>query len=268
MPIDVVISESGEVSIPTFPVLGIQVHPVQIPDALRILDHWIRERKSVHCVAQVGMHGSAEAINNPQLREIINSADLKNMDGTPMRWLARVHGFEDAKRRCCGPELMETLLRETGPRYKHFFYGHQASEKLARLCAKKYGTRVAGIYPLPIWPLPESEKLKITDAIESVSPDIVWVGLGTPRQDWWMSEFRHRLTVPVLVGVGAAFDFLSGRAPQAPLWMREHGLEWFYRLSHEPKRLWRRYLVCGPRFMWNVGLELAKLKKFGRPQQN
>ncbi|HWW14374.1 MAG TPA: WecB/TagA/CpsF family glycosyltransferase [Candidatus Dormibacteraeota bacterium] len=258
----VMIPESGEVSIPSFPVLGIQVHALQIPEALRILDHWIRERKSVHCVAQVGMHGSAEAIMNPKLREIINSADLKNMDGTPMRWLARIHGFENVRRRVCGPELMGTLLRETGPKYKHFFYGNQASEKLSRLCAKKYGTRVAGIYPLPIWPLPETEKEKITHAIESVSPDIVWVGLGTPRQERWMFEFRNRLTVPVLAGVGAAFDFLSGRSRQAPIWMQEHGLEWFYRLSHEPKRLWRRYLVCGPRFMWNAGLELAGLKKF------
>jgi N-acetylglucosaminyldiphosphoundecaprenol N-acetyl-beta-D-mannosaminyltransferase len=258
----VTISESGEVFIPSFPVLGIQVHPVQIPDVLLIFDHWIRERKKVHRVAQVGIHGPSESIRNPKLREIINSADLKNMDGTPIRWLARMHGFESARRRACGPELMETLLRETGPKYKHFFYGHQVSEKLARLCAKKYATRVVGIYPLPIWPVPEAEKEKIAQAIESVSPDIVWVGLGTPRQERWMLEFRERLTVPVLVGVGAAFDFLAGRSPQAPIWMRESGLEWSFRLWHEPKRLWRRYLLGGPRFMWNAGLELAGLKKF------
>jgi N-acetylglucosaminyldiphosphoundecaprenol N-acetyl-beta-D-mannosaminyltransferase len=258
----VTITESGDVSIPSFPVLGIRVHPVQIPDVLLILDHWIRERKKVHCVAQVGMHGSSEGITNPELRRVIDSADLKNMDGTPMRWLARIHGFEDAKRRAYGPEVMETVLRETGPKYRHFFYGHQASEKLARLCAKQYGTRVAGVYPLPIWPLPEPEKEKIVQAIESVSPDIVWVGLGTPRQERWMFEFRQRLTVPVLVGVGAAFDFLSGRSPQAPVWMQEHGLEWFFRLAHEPKRLWRRYLLGVPKFVWNVGLELARLKQF------
>jgi N-acetylglucosaminyldiphosphoundecaprenol N-acetyl-beta-D-mannosaminyltransferase len=259
------IPPAGAVTIPSFPVLGIRVHAVQIPDALRILDYWIGQRKGVHSVAQVGMHGAAEALNSPQLREMIDSADLKNMDGTPMRWLARVHGFQNIRRRVYGPELMETLLRETGPKYKHFFYGHQASEKLARLCNKKYGTRVVGIYPLPIWPLPETEKRKIVEAIESVSPDVVWVGLGTPRQENWMFEFRSRLTVPVLVGVGAAFDFLSGRSPQAPVWMQEHGLEWLYRLLHEPRRLWRRYLICGPKFVWNVALELAGFKTFGPP---
>jgi N-acetylglucosaminyldiphosphoundecaprenol N-acetyl-beta-D-mannosaminyltransferase len=262
---DLNIPLTGEVTIPSFPVLGIRVHAVQIPDALRILDYWIRQRNGVHCVAQVGMHGASEAIDNLKLREMIDSADLKNMDGTPMRWLARFHGFQNIRRRVYGPELMDTLLRETGPQYKHFFYGHQASEKLAKLCTEKYRTRVVGIYPLPIWPLPESEKKKIADAIESVSPDIVWVGLGTPRQENWMFEFRNRLTVPVMVGVGAAFDFLSGRSPQAPIWMQEHGLEWFYRLSQEPQRLGRRYMISGPKFVWNVGLELAGLKKFGPP---
>jgi N-acetylglucosaminyldiphosphoundecaprenol N-acetyl-beta-D-mannosaminyltransferase len=262
MAADLVMTRAGEMTIPSFSVLGIQIHALQIPDALAIVDRWIKERHGVHCIAQVGMHGSAESIANPKLREILNSADLKNMDGTPMRWLAQIHGFKNVKRRVAGPEFMETLLRQTGPRYRHFFYGHQTSDKLARLCERNYGTRVAGIYSLPIWPLPESEKAKIVDSIESAKPDIVWVGLGTPRQEHWMFEFRHRLTAPVLAGVGAAFDFISGRVPRGPAWMQEHGLEWFYRLSREPRRLWRRYLVYGPKFAWNVGLELAGLKKF------
>jgi N-acetylglucosaminyldiphosphoundecaprenol N-acetyl-beta-D-mannosaminyltransferase len=259
---DVVIAESGEVNIPSFPVLGMKVSPLQIPEVLCIFDHWIRERKNVRYVIQMGMHGASEALMNRKLWEIMNSADLKNMDGTPMKWLARMHGFKSARRRVYGPELMDTLLRETGPKYRHFFYGNRASDRLARLCAKKYGTRVVGTYPLPIWPLPESEKVKITQAIESAAPDIVWVGLGTPRQDQWMYEFRHRLTVPILIGVGAAYDFLTGRLKQAPPWMQEHGLEWFFRVAHEPKRLWRRYFLYGPNFVWNVGLELAGLRKF------
>jgi N-acetylglucosaminyldiphosphoundecaprenol N-acetyl-beta-D-mannosaminyltransferase len=258
----VVISDSGEVTMPSFRVLGVRVHPLQIPEILRVIDHWIRERRSVHYVIQVGMHGTSEAIKDTKLREIMDGADLKNMDGTPFKWLARIHGFKYAKRRAYGPEVMGTLLRETGPKYKHFFYGNRASEELAELCAKKYGTRVAGVYPSPIWPLPEAEKERITQAIESVSPDIVWVGLGTPRQDQFMYEFRKRLTVPVMIGVGAAFDFHAGKLKQAPVWMQENGLEWFYRLMHEPKRLWRRYLLGGPIFVWNVGLELAGLKKF------
>ncbi len=258
----VVIPESGEISIPSFSVLGIRVHAIQIPDALRILDHWICERKSVHCVAQVGMHGSAEAIINPKLREIINSADLKNMDGTPMRWLARVHGFENIRRRVYGPELMDTLLRETGPKYKHFFYGNQASEKLSQLCAKKYGTRVAGIYPLPIWPRARNRKGKNRPCDRIGFARHCLGGAGHAQTGTMDVRIPQPVDGACIGRSRRGIDFLSGRSRQAPIWMQEHGLEWFYRLSHEPKRLWRRYLVCGPKFVWNVGLELAGIKKF------
>ncbi len=262
LPSGVVIPESGEVTIPSFWVLGVRVNPLQIPDILQVIDYWIQERKGVRYVVQTGMHGVSVAIHDPKLREMINAADLNNMDGTPMKWLAQLHGFKFAKRRAYGPEVMETLLRQTGSKYKHFFYGNRVSDKLAEVCTKKFGTRVVGTYPLPIWPLPESEKAKITAAIEAAQPDIVWVGLGAPRQESWMDEFRKRLTTPVLIGVGAAFDFHAGELKQAPKWMQENALEWFYRLVHEPKRLWRRYLVNAPVFVWNVGLELAGLKKF------
>ena len=261
----VVIPESGEINIPNFRVLGVRVHALQIPDALRVIDHWIQERRAVHYVCPTGMHGVSETLKHPELREILNAADLITTDGTPLVWLARKHGHHHMHRRVYGPEMMGTLLRETGPKYKHFFYGNRASEKMAEISAKKYGTRVVGIYPPPpdgVWPLPDDEKKKLPHAIESAAPDIVWVGLGAPRQEKWMYEFRHRLTVPVLIGVGAAFDFHVGALRQAPRWMQENGLEWFFRLSHEPKRLWRRYLVNGPRFAWNVGLELARLKDF------
>ncbi|HEY7095826.1 MAG TPA: WecB/TagA/CpsF family glycosyltransferase [Terriglobales bacterium] len=258
----IVIPKSGEVTLPTFRVLGMSVSPLQIPEILQVIDHWIQERDCSRYIIQMGMHGMIEAMKDPKLREIINAADLKNMDGMPMKWLARIHGFKNAHRRAYGPEVMGTLLRETGAKYRHFFYGHRASEELAVTCERKYGTRVAGTYPLAVWPLPESEKQILARAIESAAPDIVWVGLGTPRQDQFMYEFRNRLTVPVMIGVGAAFDFHTGKLKQAPVWMQENGFEWLYRLVHEPRRLWRRYLVCGPIFVWNVGLELVGLKKF------
>jgi N-acetylglucosaminyldiphosphoundecaprenol N-acetyl-beta-D-mannosaminyltransferase len=261
-PSGIVIPESGEITIPSYGVLGVRVHPLQVPDILRVLDHWIQERGRVHCVCSTGVHGASEVLANPKFKELLNRMDLNNMDGVPMKLLARIHGFKYAKRRSPGPEVMEALLRETGPKYKHFFYGNRVSGELARVCLKKYGTRVVGIYPSPIWPLPELEKARITQAIESVSPDIVWCALGTMRQEPWMDEFCHRLTVPVLYGVGAAFDFHAGKLKRAPVWMRETGLEWFYRLMHEPTRLWRRYLLNGSMFLWNVGLELTGLKKF------
>ena len=261
-PNGIAIPKSGEMVIPEFRVLGVRMHAVQIPDVLMIIDHWIQERRRVRYVVQTGMHGASEGVRFPQLREIINGADLNNPDGAPMTWLAQLHGFRHVKRRAYGPEVMGTLLRETGPKYKHYFYGNRVSEELAEMCAKKYGTRVVGTYPLPIWPLPEAEKVKIAEEIEAAAPDIVWVGLGSPRQEQWMYDFRRRLSTPVLIGVGAAFDFHAGKLKQAPVWMQENGLEWLYRFVHEPKRLWRRYLVNGPIFVWNVGWELTGLKKF------
>jgi N-acetylglucosaminyldiphosphoundecaprenol N-acetyl-beta-D-mannosaminyltransferase len=258
----VVIPESGEIKIPSFKVLGVRMDAVQIPDVLKIFDYWITEHKRVHTVYQTGMHGVSEAVRFPELRKMLNDADLTNPDGMPMAWLGQLHGFKNMKRRAYGPEVMETVLRETGPKYKHYLYGNRVSEDLAEIFTKKYGTRVVGTYTLPIWPLPEAEKENIARAIEAAQPDIVWVGLGSPRQDQWMYDFRNRVTTPVLIGVGAAFDFHAGRLRQAPMWMQECGLEWFYRLVHEPKRLWRRYLVNGPIFVWNVGLEVAGLKKF------
>ena len=98
--------------------------------------------------------------------------------------------------------------------------------------------------------------------IQSAAPDVLWEGLSTPKQEKWMWAFHDKVDVPVMVGVGAAFDFHTGRVRQAPVWMREHGLEWFFRLVSEPRRLWRRYLIYGSQFVWNVNLEFLKLRKF------
>ena len=257
-----VVPESGEIDIPSYGVLGVRVHTLQVPDILRVLDHWIRVRGRVHCACSTGMHGASVAMEDQKFKETLNRMDLNCMDGVPMRTLAQIHGFKYVKRRSAGPEVMEAVFRETGSKYRHFFYGNRVSEELAKLATKKYGIRVVGVYSSPSWPVPEVEKQNITRAIESASPDIVWCGLGTLRQEAWMNEFRHRLTVPVLYGVGAAFDFHAGKLPRAPVWMRETGFEWFYRFLREPTRLWRRYFVNGSVFVWNAGLEVSGLKKF------
>jgi N-acetylglucosaminyldiphosphoundecaprenol N-acetyl-beta-D-mannosaminyltransferase len=258
----IVFPESGEIEIPYYGVLGVHVHTLQVPDILRVLDYWIRQRDRVHCCCSTGMHGASVALHDRKFKETLNRMDLNCMDGVPMRTLAQIHGFKYVRRRSAGPEVMGAVFSRTGPKYRHFFYGNRVSSELANLSAKKYGIRVAGVYSSPSWPVPEVEKENITRAIESASPDIVWCGLGTLRQEAWMDEFCHRLTVPVLYGVGAAFDFHAGKLNRAPVWMRETGFEWFYRLLKEPTRLWRRYLVNGSEFVWNVGLELAGLKKF------
>lgn len=122
--------------------------------------------------------------------------------------------------------------------------------------------RSVGIYSPPFRPLIEAEKLEVDRRIEAAAPDVLWVGLSTPKQERWMYEHRPCLTVPVMAGVGAAFEFIAGTAKQAPAWMQENGLEWFFRLRQEPQRLWRRYVVFGAQFAWNVSLELLGWKKF------
>ncbi len=130
------------------------------------------------------------------------------------------------------------------------------------MAARFPGVIAAGTYSPPFRVLTQEEDREVVAAIESARADVVWVGLSTPKQERWMREHRDRLNVPVLVGVGAAFDFHTGRVAQAPRWMRENGLEWLFRLGSEPRRLWRRYLINGSEFAWLVLLELMGWRKF------
>jgi N-acetylglucosaminyldiphosphoundecaprenol N-acetyl-beta-D-mannosaminyltransferase len=133
---------------------------------------------------------------------------------------------------------------------------------LAQVMRNKYNMNVVGEYSPPFRPLTPKEDEEIIREIHAARPDVLWIGLSTPKQERWMYDHRLKLRVPVVVGVGAAFDLNSGRAKQAPSWMREHGLEWFYRLVQEPRRLWRRYLVYGSFFLWKVALELLVVRRF------
>jgi N-acetylglucosaminyldiphosphoundecaprenol N-acetyl-beta-D-mannosaminyltransferase len=153
----------------------------------------------------------------------------------------------------------------TAKGYRHFFYGGAqgvAVDLSTRLAARFPGSQIAGAYCPPFRPLTRQEDGDIVSMINSVRADVVWVGLGAPKQERWMSQHKDQLKAPVLVGVGAAFDFHTGRISQAPRWMREDGMEWLFRLSREPGRLWRRYLIYGTQFVVLVILEFLGLKKF------
>ncbi|HXH49057.1 MAG TPA: WecB/TagA/CpsF family glycosyltransferase [Terriglobia bacterium] len=248
---------------PDFGVLGVRVNAIQIPAVIATMESWIRNRTSTHFVAVTGMHGVVEAHRQRTFRNILNSADLVVPDGMPLVWMGRRHGYT-MPRRVYGPELMETFFKQTGDRYSHFFYG--GADGVADLLAGKmhglYGIRIAGTYCPPFRNLTAEEDRQVTSRIQLTAPDVLWVGLSTPKQEKWMCDFREKVDVPVMVGVGAAFDFHTGRVRQAPTWMREHGLEWFFRLVSEPRRLWRRYLVYGSQLVWNINLEILNLRKF------
>jgi len=243
---------------PRFRVLGVGVDAVQIPDVVFQMQVWIRSQARGRYIAVTGMHGVSESRTDNDLRRALHSADLVVPDGMPLVWLGRRHRYA-LKRRVYGPELMETFCRETGSAYRHFFYGGGAgtAERLADSLQKRFGIRVAGTYTPPFRPLTEGELQGLELTIGEAKPDVLWVGLSTPKQEKWMHQHCDRLRVPVSLGVGAAFDISSGETAQAPRWMRENGLEWLFRLGTEPQRLWRRYLISIPKASALVLLELA-----------
>lgn len=246
-----------------FKVLGVQVHAVQIPDVIKQMERWIKEREACHFIAVTGMHGITEAQHETRFKQILNSADLVVPDGMPLVWLARWHGYP-LKRRVYGPELMQAFCKETGPKYRHFLYGGMPGvpELLNKTLSDEFDIKVVGEYSPPFRPLNEQEDADIVGRIHAARPDVLWVGLSTPKQEQWMHEHRVALSVPVVIGVGAAFDLNSGRLRQAPVWMRESGLEWFFRLMTEPRRLWKRYLIYGSQFVFQVATELLALRRF------
>jgi len=229
------------------------------------MEEWILAKTVCHSIAATSMHGIVEAQRDPAFMEILNSTDLVVADGMPLVWLGRRQGC-DLPRRVYGPDLMLEFCEKTAGRgYRHFFYGSEPGvpEQLAESLKRRFSyLEVCGVYSPPFRPLSAEEDQAIASLICRAAPDVLWVGLGAPKQERWMHEHRAKLNVPVLVGVGAAFDILSGRRRQAPQWMREHGFEWLFRLLQEPRRLWRRYLIDGAQFLIYVALDALRLRHF------
>lgn len=239
---------------PRFDVLGVPVSAISMSDAVGTIDRWIREQ-TPHYVCVTGVHGVMESQRDDDLRRIHVEAGLVTPDGMPLVWLAHLDGKASVER-VYGPDLMLACCErslQTGA--SHFFYGGApgiADQLAERLSARFPGLAVAGTYCPPFRALTPEEDEQLVDQINAAQPDIVWVGLSTPKQERWMSSHIGRLHAPVLVGVGAAFDFHAGVKRQAPRWMQRSGLEWSFRLATEPRRLWRRYLVNNPSFVWQV----------------
>jgi N-acetylglucosaminyldiphosphoundecaprenol N-acetyl-beta-D-mannosaminyltransferase len=248
-----------------FVVLGVPVDAVQIPEVIGKMEQWISRRDSGRYIAVTNTHVVVEAERDRSYKQTLVCADLVVPDGMPLVWIGRRNGF-DMPQRVYGPDLFEAFCRETHEKgYTHFFYGGAPGtpEEVARVLKGRYpGLRVVGTYSPPFRPMTREEDAQTVAMINRAAPDVLWVGLGCPKQERWMHEHQSRLAVPVMLGVGAAFDFLSGRTPQAPRWIRDHGLEWLYRLCKEPRRLWRRYLVSNSSFIYYCCLESVGLKRF------
>jgi N-acetylglucosaminyldiphosphoundecaprenol N-acetyl-beta-D-mannosaminyltransferase len=218
---------------------------------------WI-DRRDRHYVTLTGVHGVIEARDDPSFRRTLNGAGLTLPDGMPLVWLSWLAGRSHVTR-VYGPDFTLALSDAMARAGKSaFYYGGVpgVAQRLADTLVGRFpGLITAGVYCPPFRALTEAEEADVAARINGSGAEVVWVGLSTPKQERWMSRMRDRLDAPVLIGVGAAFDFLSGRVRQAPRWMQRSGLEWLYRLGQEPRRLWRRYLRNNPRFVYLVACE-------------
>ena len=248
--------DSGTTLLPekfhTVDILGVKIAATNLSLACHTLGYWIKEDKRTYvCIAPVSTVMDCQ--RNEEYRGIVNNAGMTTPDGMPLVWLGKLKGSRIIER-TYGPDLLLAFCKfglEKGVR--HFFYG--GSEQTCRslmvnLQNRFPGVRIVGHYVPPMRAGRQIEQGMVLEQINKAQPDVLWIGLGSPKQDYWMFDHRQKLNVPVMVGVGAAFDFLAGTKPQAPSWMQRSGMEWFFRLCCEPRRLWKRYLIGNTQFIY------------------
>jgi N-acetylglucosaminyldiphosphoundecaprenol N-acetyl-beta-D-mannosaminyltransferase len=245
-------------------VLGVGVHAVDITSAVDTIAHAMATRTKGY-VCATGVHGIMEAQKDEALRSVFSRALLVVPDGMPTVWMGRLQGLQ-GMRRVFGPDLMLAVIGDRALRdCSHFLYGGDqgvAQELEAALRRRCPAARIVGTYTPPFRPLNQSEASELQQAIDRLHPDIIWVGLSTPKQEKFMAQYLPQLNTTLMIGVGAAFDFHTGRLKDSPQWMKQAGLQWLHRLLQEPRRLWRRYLVNNPAFLVNAFLQLTNIRRF------
>ena len=230
-------------------ILGTSIATTSYAEVLEAIGRPPADRAQLFAFCNV--HSVMTARRDHDVRAALDLMDTASPDGMPLVWVLRRRGRK-SQPRVYGPDLMELALPYGVDRgWRHFFYG-TTDETLDRLTesARKLapGIRIVGRDAPPYRPLTPAEEDDIVDRIRNSGANVVWVGLGMPKQELWMQSVRDRRPGISLMGVGAAFDLLSGTVPQAPDWLQDRGLEWAYRLWREPRRLWRRYLINNPAF--------------------
>lgn len=242
--------------------LGVQVSTLSFRQTLDLIEQAISTQDRL-AVSPSPVYTIMQGCERPEVRAALN-ANLVTPDGMPVVWALRLLGY--SAERVYGPDLMQAVCaRSLSTGWQHYFYGgaEGVPELLAAALQQKFsGLKVAGVESPPFRNLTKTEDAAMVERLNTSNAQVIWVGLGSPKQDLWMFEHRSRLIAPVLIAVGAAFDFYAGRVRQAPRWMQRSGLEWLFRLAAEPGRLWRRYLVYNPKFVVNVALQIMRFKQF------
>jgi N-acetylglucosaminyldiphosphoundecaprenol N-acetyl-beta-D-mannosaminyltransferase len=233
---------------------GVRVAPLTLDAAVdRICDAAITGRPlATHLV---NAYTLSLAVRDEPFRALLDRADLNLPDGTPLVWFGRRAGLQEFTSRVYGPDLTLAVCdRGRGRGLRHYLYGGSPDvvERFAAELRRRFpGIGIVGVESPPFRPLDPIEEDALVDRVVTSGANVVWVGLGTPKQDHFVDRFRDRLPVP-LVAVGAAFDFIAGDKRTAPPWMQDRGLEWLYRLASEPRRLWKRYLIGNVVFLWGA----------------
>lgn len=244
--------------------LGVGVSVLNLRTAVEALTEAVRERRKGYvCVSNV--HVLVEAQYNPAYKRVLNQAMLVTPDGMPLVWAGRLAGHREMGR-VYGPDLMLAVFEATrASGCRHFLYGGMpgvAEELKCRLESRFPGASIVGTGCPPFRPLNPPEEEALEAQVHAARPDIFWTSISTPKQDQFNAAFLPRLDTTLMIGVGAAFDFHTGRVAQAPPWVQRIGLEWCYRLCSEPRRLWKRYLTVNPVFLALVVCQLTGLKRY------
>ena len=244
-------------------VIGLKLSVCNYKTAIEQIIELVKRGKGGYvCVSTV--HMAMEAFDNTEYQKIVNEADLVTPDGMPMFWMKKLQGAKNVSQ-VRGTNLMMKLfgVAEENDFTVGFYGGSQEvlDELSERLEGEYPNLKISYIYSPPFRPLTEEEDREVTKNIAASETDILFVGLGCPKQERWMADHADKVD-SVMIGVGAAFNFYAGKTKESPEWMRKIGLEWLYRLLQEPRRLWKRYIILNPRFVWQAMLQLTGLKKF------
>ncbi len=249
-------------------ILGMTVHATSYAHASDLTLDWARPTLSRYvCVATV--NNVMESYDSAAFRQLTNEADLVTPDGMPLVWGLKLLGYREATR-VYGPDLTPIVLQkamENGIPVGFYGSSQAVLDRLQAVVTQRFpGIQIAYAFSPPFRPLTSEEDEEIVAAINRSGARILFIGLNTPKQDFWMAAHRGRVQA-VMMGVGAAFDFLAGTKSQAPRWMMRNGLEWLYRLATEPRRLWKRYLKHNPRFVVLFAMQLMGWRKFPASNQ-
>lgn len=239
--------------IPTCNILGVDIAAINMDWLLDFTDKYIKNLSGDYmCVSNV--HTTVIAYEDINYRVIQNGGIMAIPDGGPLSSIGQKRGYKNMLRTTGPSYMLEILKLSSSRKWKHYFYGGspETLQKLKEHINSCYqGVHIAGMYSPPFRILTKEEDEEIIKKINSAQPDFIWVGLGAPKQERWMSAHQGKLT-GFMVGVGAAFDYAAGNIKRAPKWMQKNNMEWFYRLIQDPKRLWNRYLKTNTKFIWNA----------------